>query len=141
LRILPSGPAPSHPGELLSPDRTGPLFKELVKAADFVIIDSPPVLLVADAISMAPQVDAVVLVAREGTSTRKEVELARATFERAGTRVIGTVFTNHQGIDSEYYSYLAGERLSPRSRWFSRWIAKLGQAWRQRTHPEEPRSN
>jgi capsular exopolysaccharide synthesis family protein len=139
LRILPSGPASPHPGELLSSDRTGPLFKELVKAADFVIVDSPPVLLVADAISMAPQVDAIVLVAREGTTTRKEVELARATFERAGTRVIGTVFTNHQGIDSEYYSYLAGERLSPRrSGWFSRRIAKLGQAWRERTHPEEP---
>jgi capsular exopolysaccharide synthesis family protein len=139
LLLLPSGPTPPHPGELLSPDLMGPLFKELVKSADFVIVDSPPVLLVADAISMAPQVDAVVLVAREGTTTRKEVELARDTFDRAGTRVIGTVFTNHQGIDSGYYSYLAGERFSPRrNRWFSRWIAKPALARRERTYPGEP---
>jgi capsular exopolysaccharide synthesis family protein len=140
LLILPSGPTPPHPGELLSPDRTGPLFKELVKSADFVIVDSPPVLLVADAVSMASHVDAVVLVAREGTTTRRELELARDTFEQAGARVIGTVFTNHQGIDSGYYSYLAGERFSPRANhWFRRLIARP--AWWERTYPREPPPN
>jgi polysaccharide biosynthesis transport protein len=139
LLILPSGPTPQHPGELLSPERAGPLFKELAKSADYVIVDSPPALLVADTMSMAPYVDAVILIAREGTTTRREIELARDSFEQAGARVLGTVFTNHQGIDSGYYSYLAGERFSPRwNRRFSRWVAKSALARRERTYPGEP---
>jgi succinoglycan biosynthesis transport protein ExoP len=128
LLILPSGPTPPHPGELLSPERAGPLFKELAKSADYVIVDSPPALLVADTMSMAPHVDAVVLVAREGTTTRKEIELVRAAFDRADARVIGTVFTNHAGVDSEYYRYLGGSRARRRPTWsYGRRLARWAQ--------------
>lgn len=143
LRILPSGPTSAQPGELLSSDRTGPLFKELVKSADFVIVDSPPVLVVADAVSMATQVDAVLLVAREGTTTRKGVEMARNTFQQVGTKVIGTVFTNYQGNDMEYYGYSDGESTAARisrwgDRWMRRWIPQHAAPRRSDDAPERP---
>jgi receptor protein-tyrosine kinase len=136
LLLLPSGPTSAHPGELLSSDRTGPLFKELVKSADFVIVDSPPALVVADAVSMAPQVDAVLLVAREGTTTRKGVELTRNTFQQVGTRVIGTVFVNYPGSDSEYYGYSEGDSTAVR-------LSRLGRRWMRRWIPQHapPRRN
>jgi capsular exopolysaccharide synthesis family protein len=141
LLLLPSGPTPAHPGELLSSDRTGPLFKELVKSADFVIVDSPPALVVADAVSMAPQVDAVLLVAREGTTTRKGVELTRNTFQQVGARVIGTVFVNSQGSDSEYYGYSGVESTAARlsrsgRRWMRRWIPQHAPPRRSDDAPE-----
>jgi tyrosine-protein kinase Etk/Wzc len=64
---------------------------ELERMADYLLIDTPPVLPVSDALTLAPNVDAVILAARLHTSTRDEITAVRETLQRAGVRVIGVV--------------------------------------------------
>jgi len=83
LRVLPSGPVPAKPAELLGSERMGELIAGLREVADFVIIDTAPVLLVADAAALSPLVDAVLLVANAENSTRS-ARGARPRAFRAG---------------------------------------------------------
>src|SRR5205085_11256139 len=53
LRVMPSGPVPARPAELLQSEQMGELLAELREVSDFVIIDTAPVLLVADALALA----------------------------------------------------------------------------------------
>ena len=72
LVILPSGPPPPDPAELLVSDRLGKAIDGLAKAADLVVIDAPPVLPVTDSTILAQHCDAVLLAATSGLSDRRE---------------------------------------------------------------------
>jgi Mrp family chromosome partitioning ATPase/capsular polysaccharide biosynthesis protein len=89
--ILPSGPVPPNPAELLSSRRMGKLVEELAGMADYVLIDTPPLLLVSDALVLGQHVNGVILTIRLNSTTRDEVREMRSTFERAGIRVVGAV--------------------------------------------------
>jgi len=72
LYCLSSGPYPPNPAELLGSDRMRQLILQLNPIMDYVVIDSPPVLVVADALVLAPLVDAVIVTARINSTTRDE---------------------------------------------------------------------
>lgn len=112
LRVLTSGPVPARPGELLQSEQMGELLAGLREVADFVIIDTAPVLLVADAASLSPLVDGVLLVADAETSTRGSVAHAREQLEQVGAPLIGTVFNNFDPSKARYgygsYRYYYG---------------------------------
>jgi polysaccharide biosynthesis transport protein len=91
LYCLASGPLPPNPAELLGSGRMEKLIQQLGSAADFVVIDSPPVLVVADALGLAPLVDAVIVTARIRSTTRDQAEEAAKQLRRSGGRVIGVV--------------------------------------------------
>jgi succinoglycan biosynthesis transport protein ExoP len=91
LYCLPSGPLPPNPAELLGSGRMGQVMEELKKTADYVLVDSAPLLLVSDPLIIAAHVDAVILTARLKASTRGEMEEVRNLLARAGTRTIGMV--------------------------------------------------
>jgi Mrp family chromosome partitioning ATPase/capsular polysaccharide biosynthesis protein len=91
LYCLPSGPLPPNPAELLGSAKMEQILAELKQTADYVLIDTPPVLPVSDALLLAPQVDAVILTARLRSSTRGEMEEVRNLMSRAGVRAIGVV--------------------------------------------------
>ena len=91
LYCLPSGPLPPNPAELLGSARMGQVITELKKTADYVLVDSAPLLLVSDPLVLAPQLDAVIVTARLRASTRGEMEEIRNLLERAGVRAIGVV--------------------------------------------------
>lgn len=105
LRVVVSGRADSRAGELLDADRIASVFRDLRKAADLVIVDTPPVLAVADAILLAPNADAVLLVAREGRTTRTAIVQAREDLERAGALLLGCVLSNHRPVRGGTYEY------------------------------------
>jgi len=88
---LPSGPLPPNPAELLSSDRMTALIAELTPMSDFLLIDTPPVIAVSDALLLAPYADGVILATRLGSTTRDEARDVRTIFERSGIRVIGVV--------------------------------------------------
>lgn len=69
LRILTSGPAPPNPPGVLASARTHRLLDEIAEDADIVLIDSPPLLAVSDAVPLVSRVDAVIVVARLSHST------------------------------------------------------------------------
>jgi succinoglycan biosynthesis transport protein ExoP len=89
LDVLPCGPIPSNPAEMLN----DPLFLEylndLADRYDLILIDSPPVTAVTDARIIAASVDASLLVVRPMTSTRKQTEAARDGLRGVGARLIG----------------------------------------------------
>lgn len=97
LRVLPSGPPPPNPSELIRRARMGEVLEGLARLADLVIVDSPPLLPVADTHSMLalPQVDAFIVVARAFQTTRQEISrtrklLAQQSMEPLGLVICGT---------------------------------------------------
>jgi len=123
LKLLPSGPVPPNPSELLGSQRMGHLIQALANEADIVIFDSPPVLAVTDAAVMARQVDGVLIVTDAGRT--KEGALANATGElqKTGANVLGVALNRldpRRGYNYYYYYYYSddesGERRRPASR-------------------------
>jgi succinoglycan biosynthesis transport protein ExoP len=93
LFCLASGPLQPNPSEVLGPDRVEALLADLAADTmiDYVVIDSAPVLSVADALAIAPKVDAVLIAARLNRVTRDEVQRVNEQLSRSGARVIGMV--------------------------------------------------
>jgi capsular exopolysaccharide synthesis family protein len=94
LSFLPSGPLPPNPSELLSSMQMQKLLDRLGVLYDHVLIDSPPILLVADALELARVVDGVVLAVRRDETTTDEAREVRALVDRLGINLVGTVFTD-----------------------------------------------
>ena len=105
---LTSGPLPPNPAELLGSPRAGDILKGLKALVDYLLVDSAPVLLVADAVSLTPRVDGVIIVSRAGNATAKQAREIRAVLDRVQAPLIGLVITGVKsrkvpGYGSEYY--------------------------------------
>ena len=103
--ILPCGPLPANPYELLNSKAFNEIFDVLKLHYDHIIIDSPPVLAVADAMVLAAMCDATVLVARVHRSRRQAFEEAVACLGQVGTRVLGVVVNDVRGGKERYSLY------------------------------------
>jgi non-specific protein-tyrosine kinase len=109
LRVLTSGPLPPNPAELFSQARMGELLAELAKDADIVLLDSPPILGVADTMVLAPIVEAVLLVAARDQTTGRRIQAALQQMAQVGAKVLGLVFNKAKAGDTDrYYSYRSG---------------------------------
>jgi capsular exopolysaccharide synthesis family protein len=104
LRVIASGPVPTSPSELLASERMDAFLDQLRKSADFVILDTAPVLAVADALILAPKADAVVIVADAAMTTRGAVQHLREQLAQVGGNVVGGVFNNFDPARAKYYS-------------------------------------
>lgn len=106
LHLLPSGPIPPNPSELLGSSKAQELLSALGERADVVVVDTPPVLPVTDAAVVASQVDAVLLVATASKSTRRDVTRAMSSLGRVAAPLVGVVFNRASDLDSyAYYRY------------------------------------
>jgi polysaccharide biosynthesis transport protein len=102
LDILPAGPQPPNPSELLGSAAFVELLERLRCQYDLVLLDSPPALLVADPVSVASLVDAVVWISRAGVVTRPYLSRATGMINRNQMPVIGFVLN---GMTSEEAGY------------------------------------
>jgi len=105
LRIVTSGPVPPNPAELLSSDEMESLLRDLRSSADYVVIDTPPALVVSDAMIVAPRVDGVVVVVDADTTTGGAASHAIDQLEQVGGNVIGSVLNRFDPSKARYYSY------------------------------------
>ncbi len=103
IRVLPSGHAPLNPAELLSSPRLAQLIEALEANADYVLIDSPPVLAVADASIIASQVGGTVLVVDAESTHRSATLHARDELRAVEGRLLGCVFNGFDPGQSPYY--------------------------------------
>jgi capsular exopolysaccharide synthesis family protein len=88
LSILPAGPLPSSPSDLLGSARMRQLLEEWTQSYDYVVIDTPPMLAVTDATILSRLADVTLLIARHGVSTRRSLRRAHKTLaERADANV------------------------------------------------------
>jgi receptor protein-tyrosine kinase len=114
LAFLPSGPLPPNPSELLSSEQMRDLLAELTGEFDYVLIDSPPLLAVADALELARLADGVLLVVRRSEATTDEAREVHALVERLGLHLLGTVVTGSDAVSTYYGDYGAAPETSRR---------------------------
>jgi succinoglycan biosynthesis transport protein ExoP len=105
LDILPSGPVPPFPTEMLSSEAMSQLMARCGELYTHVIIDSPPILSVTDGVILARDAEAVVLVVRHGKSSKHVVRRARDLLLRSGAQITGIVLNAVDMSSPEYYGY------------------------------------
>lgn len=109
LWVCPSGPIPPNPSELLSSQRMQELLAGARESFDFVIVDTPPVLAVTDAILVGAMSCGVVLCLRAGRVLRDEARACRDRLDRADVKIFGAVlngFRRHDvGLGKTYPHY------------------------------------
>ncbi|SEL64324.1 capsular exopolysaccharide family [Blastococcus sp. DSM 46786] len=91
LSVVAAGPTPPNPGELLGSRQMASLLDKLRADHDFVLVDAPPLLPVADSTGLAVHMDGVVLSVRYGSTRKDQVQQAAATLERVGASLLGVV--------------------------------------------------
>jgi capsular exopolysaccharide synthesis family protein len=103
LWLLPAGIAPENPLELMQGGRLPELLERLGEFFDWIIIDTPPVVPVADTAFWMKLADGVLLVVREGVSERKVLERALSSFDRS--ILLGVVVNSCTSIQhNDYYT-------------------------------------
>ena len=106
LDILPAGPRPPMPSEILGSEAFGELLNQLNARYDIILIDSPPALVVTDAVIMSLKADAVLWVAQAGVITRPQLARAIHLIERNRIPVIGFVMNRMSKTHTGYgYGY------------------------------------
>jgi len=108
LSVLPAGPHPPNPADLLSSPTMGQLLQELRKRFDHIVIDSPPCLAVTDATVLSSVVDGVILVVESGSTDRAALMRTYQLIQNAGAKILGVVLNKidlrRDGYYGSYYS-------------------------------------
>ena len=94
LWMIASGPVGGSAAELLGSPEMGAMLDQLSTRFDFVLLDTAPALVVADAVALAPRTDGVIVVADASKTARSAVVHTRHQLERVGGRIIGGVLNN-----------------------------------------------
>lgn len=103
LYVISCGTQSPKPYELLESDKMTSLLDELKKQFDYVIIDTPPVLVVSDALAVAPKTDGAVLICRHNISYISDVQRSLSALQFAKVNVLGVVVNDHQAPKGKLY--------------------------------------
>jgi capsular exopolysaccharide synthesis family protein len=105
LRILPTGPVPENPAELLTSETMGKVLADLEASSDIVLIDAPPILAVTDALVVAQLAQAVLVVVGPRSLDRSLVASARQQLDKVGGRILGGVLNGPDRSMTAYGNY------------------------------------
>ncbi|WP_325052449.1 CpsD/CapB family tyrosine-protein kinase [Macrococcoides canis] len=107
LSIMTSGPIPPNPSELLASKRFKELLSNLEEYFDMIIIDTPPVLAVTDAVIMSTLVDGTILVTNVEINNRHHLLKAKEVLQKSNANILGIVLNNVEksSEDDYYYEY------------------------------------
>jgi len=104
LWVLPAGPTPPNPAELLSSLTMEEVMHGLRLHFDYLVVDSPPSLVVTDATLLSTLVDGVILVVESGATVRGALVRAQRVLESAGGKILGSVLNKVDlGLEGYYY--------------------------------------
>ncbi|HXJ94772.1 MAG TPA: polysaccharide biosynthesis tyrosine autokinase [Terriglobia bacterium] len=103
--ILPTGPIPPNPAELLSSETMAKVLQQARDTFDYVILDSPPALLFTDATLLSTLADGVVLVVQWGVTGRGALLRSHRTLRTAGGRILGLVMNKVDARQDKYGHY------------------------------------
>jgi capsular exopolysaccharide synthesis family protein len=113
VSVVGAGPTPPNPSELLASKHMSALIEELRGKSEYVLIDAPPLLPVADSTGLAVMADGVLLSVRYGKSRKNQLQEAAANLERVSARTLGLILNivpPKAGISSVYgYGYSYGD--------------------------------
>ncbi len=109
IDILLAGSTPPNPSELLSSDKMKNIIDDLAKEYDYIIYDTPPVLLVTDAATLGRYMDGALLVVRQNKVDKGIVLKAKKNLDSAGVKILGAVYSMYNlkaaGTYSNYSAY------------------------------------
>ncbi len=105
LDLMPSGPTPPNPSELIVSQRFKNLHYTLNDYYDFVIIDTPPVNSVTDAQIFSEIAGNAVMVVDVNNNNRREVKRAKSLIEKSGARILGVILNKVESDNQRYYEY------------------------------------
>ncbi len=108
LSLLPAGPVPSNPAEMLSSADAENMFAQLRDHFDLVLIDSPPVLPVTDAAILSRYADATLMLAAAGQTRRADLHRAVERLDQVRTAILGIVLNKVTRQTGRYYGYAYG---------------------------------
>lgn len=109
LDVIPAGPLPPNPAELLQSKAMVSVIEELEKSYDMVILDGTPVIAVTDAAVMANQVDGIVLVIGSNQVQREMALQAKNLLEQAQAKLLGVIMNKVKFKESNMYYYYYNE--------------------------------
>ncbi|MET0833518.1 MAG: polysaccharide biosynthesis tyrosine autokinase [Actinomycetota bacterium] len=105
LWVVLSGPLPPHPSALMDSDSMRQFLKEQRDLFDFIVLDCPPALVVADSMALAPLADAVLVVADAKESDRDMVSRLKEELEQVGGKIVGAVLNRSKQAGKSTYYY------------------------------------
>ena len=108
LHVITSGSLPPNPSELLGSGRMSEILHQLSSQFDSVIVDTPPVLAVTDALVLATRVDGVLLVVKPSKSKRAALKLAIEQLQHVKANLLGIIVNDVKASRSRYYYYHQG---------------------------------
>jgi capsular exopolysaccharide synthesis family protein len=103
LYLVNSGPVPPNPAELLGSEKMTHFLKNLKDTFDYVLIDTPPLLAVSDALVMGPQIDGVILVVWGGKTSREAVKRAKEKLDAMKMPSLGVIINRINLREHDYY--------------------------------------
>lgn len=127
LSVLPAGPCPADPYELLKSHRVGELLQEACRQYQYIVLDTPPLLLVPDARLIGKWVDGFLMVVATHKTSRRLMEEALDLIDPS--KLLGLVFNNDdRPIQNDYYYYYR-PGTSQRQNWGRRLLTTLGRTF------------
>ena len=150
LRVITSGPVPANPAELLESDAMDELIRWLRGKADFLLLDTAPALIVADALALAPRCDGAVIVADARNTTRGALARVRHELNSVGVPIIGAILNRldraqakrypdqYDGYYSSSYRYRAEESNGSRDGSPRKTSERNPEQESERQPPQEP---
>jgi len=112
LFVINAGPPPADPLELLGSEKMAALLGQLKKDFDFVLVDTPPVLAVSDALAIGSRLDGMIMVVRRGKTPREALKRAHEKLEAHKIKNVGAVINavRMQDLDQYHMSSYYGHR-------------------------------
>ncbi len=102
LSVITSGVLPPNPSELLSGPNMAKLLEELAGSFDFIVIDTPPINVVTDALAICQSVDGVIVVTSQNITKKDEVSQSVSALKFAGANILGVVLNRHKKTAKRY---------------------------------------
>ena len=112
IDLIPTGPTPPNPIELLSSKNNEEVINELKKHYDIILLDCPPILGISDTSIMTKFSDANIVIVSSGKTPFESLERAKKVFEAANSKISGVVINKANVKGSSYYSYYANDYYS-----------------------------
>ena len=112
IDLIPTGPTPPNPIELLASKNNEEVIKELRKHYDIIILDCAPILGISDTQVMLKHADANVVVVSSGETPIELLERVKKVFETANSKIDGVIINKASVKGSSYYSYYANDYYS-----------------------------
>ena len=107
--IIPTGPMPPNPIELLNSENNAKILKTLKRYYDIVILDCPPVVGLSDTLVLTKHSDANIVVVSNKKTKVENLDRTKKTFEQIGSKITGVVINKASTKDNSYYGYYCND--------------------------------